>query len=512
MSQLDTTDEGVGKPAPAADDGAVKELTETIERQFADFDVRINVAVAQLEQQLRDSSAVMVHQADALARVIESAEVSVARLAHTSSQAAADRAEAVKPPVTPRGPDRRQMERRETEADPAASPDGRDQEPGPSPSAAERDSDEGPAWRDSPEARIAELTAKCDHLEAARAVAEAGNRAKSCFLAAMSREMRTPVDGVIRMIELLGQTDLDQEQKRYLRTASYSANALLSLLHSVLNLSNVEVGELDDRRADFDLRRTLEDAITMLTPSAKRKGLPLTCHVPGEVPTLVRGERGRLRQILLYATHRTIQLSKQGEVAVRAALEHATSTTTTVRFTVHHTGTALPGELMERAFATHAEIDGAPVGSDGGSGLGLAIARQLVELMGGKIGIMPDEIPGFTIWFTIPLDNYRRPADDRRAHGRLPQELLQCNLGSVLDLSMSGIRVRCTRPPKGIVDVELMDLEDPVNLKAQVMWIRRLGFRKFEVGLNFLDVPPDVARQLTRVSLNHRLRRLLGTA
>ncbi len=113
----------------------------------------------------------------------------------------------------------------------------------------------------------------------------------------------------------------------------------------------------------------------------------------------------------------------------------------------------------------------------------------------------------------VPQELLRVPTPDanRRVQGRLPQELLQSNLGPVLDLSMGGMRVRCSRPPKGEIDVDLMGLQEPVRLRAAVMWSRRRGLRKFEVGLKFVDISPDVARQLTDLSLNHSLRKLLPT-
>ncbi|MHC4422047.1 MAG: sensor histidine kinase [Planctomycetota bacterium] len=128
-------------------------------------------------------------------------------------------------------------------------------------------------------------------LEAARAVAEATDQAKSCFLAAVSRELRTPVDGLARMIELLKQTDLDAEQQRYLRTASHSVCALLSLLDSILSVSNVDAGVADLRRTDFDLRRVQEETVELLTPAARKKGLLLSCQVQPEVPTLLATRR-----------------------------------------------------------------------------------------------------------------------------------------------------------------------------------------------------------------------------
>jgi signal transduction histidine kinase len=373
--------------------------------------------------------------------------------------------------------------------------------------ALERRLGESPGADDAPDGPGSPMA---EQLEAARTVAEAADRAKSCFLAAMSRELRTPVDGLARMIELLKQTDLDDEQRRYLRTANHSVCALLSLLDSILSVSNVDAGAADLRSTDFDLRRVLEETVELLIPAARKKGLLLSCQVQPEVPTLLRGEPGRLQQIVLYALRRAIQFAAHGEIAVDASVEQAFEATTTIRFTIDHGDTEVSPDELSQAFAPNAHLEGPRPGTNGGRGLGLTIAKRILDLMGGRIGVESAAHRGFTIWFTLPLDNYRQPADDRRLHGRLPQELLQCNLGPVLDLSMGGMRVQCSKAPKGRLEVELMDIEGPVRLRAEVMWSRRLRFRKYEVGLYFPHVAPDVAKQLTRVSLNHRLRRLLG--
>ncbi len=351
---------------------------------------------------------------------------------------------------------------------------------------------------------------RIEHLETARAVAEATDRAKSCFLAAVSRELRTPVDGLARMIELLRQTDVDDEQQRYLRTANQSVCALLSLLDSVLALSKVDAAVMDLRTTDFELRRVIEDVVGLTTPLASRKGLSLTGDVRPEVPSLLRGDPGRLRQVLLYAIRRAVQFAERGDIALTAAVESTSEGMTTIRFTIRHTDTEVMGDAFSRAFAPDSHLDGRRATYAGGRGVGLTIARQIIELMGGRIDLEPNDGCGFTLWFTIPLDNYHKLRDERRAHGRLPQELLQSSVGPVLDLSMGGMRVHCSKPPKGSVAVELLDVEGPVTIQAEVMWVRKLGFRKYEVGLGFPHVPSDVAKQLTRVSLNHRLRRLLG--
>jgi signal transduction histidine kinase len=346
-------------------------------------------------------------------------------------------------------------------------------------------------------------------MEEARALAAAAEQAKSCFLSAMSRELRTPVDSLARMIELLKQTDLDDQQRRYLQTASHSVCALLGLLESILRVSDVDAGIADLRSTDFDLRRVLEETVELLAPAARKKGLLLSCQVQPEVPTLLRGEPGRLQQIVLFAVRRAIQLAAHGEIATDASVAQSGEKTTTIRFTIDHGDTEVSPDELGRAFAPNAHLEG-PCGPEGGRGLGLTIAKRIVENMGGRIGAESADHRGYTIWFTLPLDNYRQAADDRRAHGRLPQELLQCSLGPVLDLSMGGMRIQCSKALRGRLEVELHDIEGPVKIQAQVMWTRRLRFRKYEVGLLFPHVAPDVAKELTRVSLNHRLRRLLG--
>ena len=250
-----------------------------------------------------------------------------------------------------------------------------------------------------------------EQLETARAVAEAADKAKSCFLAAMSRELRTPVDGLARMIELLRQTDVDDEQRRYLRTASQSVCALLSLLDSVLSLSKVDAGVIDLRTTDFELRRIVDDAVGLTAPLAGKEGLQLTAEVRPEVPSLLRGEPGRIRQILLYAIRRAIQLAAHGEITLDVAVESSLDSITTVRFTTRHTDTDLSPEESHRSFAPNSHLEGLTAESRGGRGLGLAIARHLVELMGGRIELEANNGPGFTIWFTITLDNYKQATD-----------------------------------------------------------------------------------------------------
>ncbi|MHC4430025.1 MAG: histidine kinase dimerization/phospho-acceptor domain-containing protein [Planctomycetota bacterium] len=450
------------KSRPAAERAAeaLNGAVGRLERQFADLEERLVTTVGDLEQHLRETTAAMIHQAGAVARILDGAQASVSR---------------------PAGP---------VQSGKELTADGSDR----------------PA--DEP-ATLEQVMAHCDRLEAARAVAEAGNRAKDCFLAAMSRELRTPIDGVLRMIELLGQTDLDEEQRRYLRTAGYSANGLLSLLDSLLNVSGISVESLGLHATDFDIRQLLRGVVEAIEPMALHRELKIIHRVPTELPTLVRGEARRLRQALLYLMEPLVRRARTGtELALRVSFEASTETNMKVRFAVHLDADKSAARNIVKALQETDELGPGSFSSEGGIGANVFLAGRLIELMGGSIINEPAET-GLVVSFALPLDRYRQPSDDRRAHGRLPQELLQSSLGPVLDLSLGGMRVRSARPLKGELDVVLMDLEEPVTLRAVTMWTRRLGFRKHEIGLSFLKMPPEVAKQLTRISLNHRLRRIL---
>ncbi len=347
------------------------------------------------------------------------------------------------------------------------------------------------------EGRVAEYAAQCARMEEERDSAETADQAKGRFLAAMPEEMQTPLDGLVSIIEQLGNTNLNEEQRRYLQVATSSVQALGGLIESVRDLPNLEGGGgLELESAVFDLRKTIEDLVHMLSPTAVKKGLHLAASVDDDVPARLQGDPGRLRQVLLYVMNRAIKFAAGGELMAHAGVEYRTDVSTVIRFGMHHVGTPSPNDQLDRIF----EVDE----PGGGTGISLAIASQLVEVMGGEIGVDSDNI-GFNIWFTITLTNH-----DRRVYPRLPQALLETNFGPVLDLSLSGMRIRCVKPPIGEVDVELVGSGEWVPLRAEVVWVKKIGFRKHEAGLRFLDVSPETAQQLTRISLTHRVRASRG--
>jgi signal transduction histidine kinase/ActR/RegA family two-component response regulator len=305
--------------------------------------------------------------------------------------------------------------------------------------------------------------------------ARQADAAKSEFLANMSHEIRTPLNGIIAMTGLLQDMGLSAEQQEYAQIANISGQILLSLINDILDFSKIEARKLELEMLDFDIRAVMAETANLLALAAENKGLKLSCLVDAQVPPLLHGDPGRLRQILVNLGGNAVKFTLKGEVVIHAALKSEDDSNATICFSVSDTGIGIPADRQDILFSPFSQLDGSTTRKYGGTGLGLAISKQLAELMGGTIGVNSKVDRGSTFWFTAVFEK-------RMAMPTWLDDNSDAEIESAADRIDETESSQKHKRKMRVLVVE----DNPVNQKVAQLLLEKLGMRS-DVAANGLE-------------------------